>query len=167
MKCKIKNIIEIFFAMFFVLFTFIVLSLFGYWEFIDNKSPMKIIYNHTTPHDGTGFSRDTLINKTKFYPGEYIYFWTEFCNDRNVMGYVNISILDGVIYNYPETLRFRDNKGCYKRSFAKLVPNLHPGKYKWRVRLIYELNPIKNITVEKSIVSFEILPLPTNGAKNG
>lgn len=61
-----------------------------------------------------------------------------------------------VIYHVPEGIYKTAGSGCFKTKLSAYAGRLDPGHYKYHVNVSYEINPLRTIEKEVSVVNVTI-----------
>jgi hypothetical protein len=107
----------------------IMMSLVGYWQFLDTRSP--ITYN------------DVPYTRSTVHTGDTMTVVRQFCTTREVNVKINRAIRDGVLYPL-EPYEGHYKKGCYEVKVKLTIPNvLPPGYYMYDATATVNVNPLR------------------------
>jgi hypothetical protein len=136
--------IETWFTTIALVTTFCMLSL-GSWWFI--FEPETIIYD----------MKDDRPLQSVIIAGQTLKISRSYCVlPGKPVGRVQRHIENGVIYLLPETTT-PNHPGCGVRIFQVEIPHtLYPGTYVYKARILYQLNPIRTVTVNLPDVPFKV-----------
>ena len=94
----------------------------------------------------------------KVKQGGKLVYQSKYCKYINLTATVSRSFINGVIFNTPSMITDR-TVGCHTVTpLMNVPPELLPGKYRVQVIYIYEVNPIRTITIKHETEDFEVIP---------
>lgn len=98
------------------------------------------------------------VAKDTFYTGEQLTYAFEFCKNTNVSAKMYGSYYDTVKIDMP-VIEINSSTGCQKRinDYYKIPKILPSGKYHFEVELVYQVNPLREVSVRYKTQDFKII----------
>lgn len=124
--------------------SFLALLLFAYWYLYP--------YNPVT-FKGDKFEVLTPVVKQ----GGTLDVISDYCKNMDIPATVSKSFVDGLIFLTPQYTSNIES-GCHKKVISTAIPNeLPPGEYHLHNLYIYDVNPIRRITVMHDTENFTVI----------
>ena len=90
--------------------------------------------------------------------GGYLSYTIEYCKDNDLIPVVSTSYVDGIIYQTPNTPQPFYGNGCEPKNFLVYIPKaLPPGKYYLDHVFTFQVNPIREVSIEAKTEMFEVI----------
>lgn len=88
--------------------------------------------------------------------GQHIIAEIHFCKYKDVVGVANTELINTLIYHLP-TSTGKAPVGCYEKKISWQIPQALPsGNYFLRESVVYQVNPLKKITISFETEKFEV-----------
>lgn len=130
-----------------IMLVFVVLSfgVYSYWHLAD--------YEVLTPHEG-----NYELDKTQYKKGETLLIHLRICKNIDLRERVYGRFIDGVIFSVPDMASNFDVK-CYNDYLAgvKIPDTLPVGNYVYEEKIVYKVNPVKEITYTFTTPEFQVI----------
>ena len=117
-----------------------------------------ILYWSLRPYNVIEYQVDYFeMQKDEYVVGEPLTYRIAFCKKGNYTGTVIRTLHDGIIYIFPEIIS-KSPQGCIDQiSTTTVVPNVPTGEYVYEDTVIYQVNPIREISYTMKSTPFKIV----------
>ena len=137
---KVNWLIQNIFAYGVLSISCLVVAILFYLQFVQNYNILSDLNNSVTVNNGTG---NTVL------AGGLMILDRSFCiNSNEYEGTVTRSFTNHVIYQLPDTGTSTSDRriGCNEKQYVVEIPSaLHSGIYEYKVRISYQINPLKTV----------------------
>lgn len=98
------------------------------------------------------------VVKEVYKRGEHVQYQADYCWNGNYPLVIDRRIVGATIYPYPQVTNYT-NKGCFSEDITTppLPLELDAGLYELRLKGIYRVNPIRDIAIEFTTETFEVI----------
>lgn len=129
-----------------------------YLAFIDGGKPIQIYDQPVMTVEPSTDENGNPVEKRVFYTGEDLNYVIDYCKHRNVPAKMYGSYIDTVKIDMP-VVEIKIPVGCGSRisSYYKVPKILPSGIYHFEVELVYEVNPLREVSVKFQTQEFEII----------
>lgn len=134
------------------------LLIMAYLYFIDGSNVL-ILYNLPAPTVEANFdSNGNFIDKKEFKSGEYLSYGVDYCKNRTTPAKLYGSYIDTAKIDMP-VVEVIEAKGCGKSivTLYKIPPMLPTGTYHFEVEIVYQVNPLRKVSVKYKTQDFKII----------
>lgn len=129
-----------------------------YLYFFQGSNPVELESNVVKTVEPFRNEEGKVIPKHTFYTGELLTYEFNFCKNVKVPAKMYGAYYDTVKIDMP-MVEVNSEKGCQERiaSYYKIPAILPSAKYHFEVRLVYQVNPLREVTVTYKTEDFNII----------
>lgn len=133
-------------------------ALIGYLYFIDGSTPISVNRIPALTVEPHKDSQGNYVEKHIFYTGEQLTYLFEYCKNRNTPVEMYGYYIDTVKVAMP-VVKLKSPVGCDAViSDHYKIPRILPsGKYYFEVELVYQVNPLRKVSVIYRTEEFQII----------